>query len=160
MNFFPPLPVNSKTTLLYKLKEQRDEIFTIGFAVEVLVSKGTGLSFYSWDVGECGKHRPLWRCYFAIASIVIFVIDSVDRERLADSVNEELDRALLDSNNPPVLLVANKQDLSNALSTDQIEDILHLDKKKLSIVLGTWSELVRPIKQIWGQAFWRASDTF
>lgn len=54
-----------KTTILYKLKLNEDEINTVptvGFNVETVNYKK--LSFTVWDVGGQDKIRNLWRHYF------------------------------------------------------------------------------------------------
>ena len=52
---------------------------TIGFNVETINYKNLNLTV--WDVGGCDKIRPLWRHYYQNTSVVVFVIDSNDRER-------------------------------------------------------------------------------
>uniref|UniRef100_A0A3B4YEK9 ARF GTPase 5 n=1 Tax=Seriola lalandi dorsalis TaxID=1841481 RepID=A0A3B4YEK9_SERLL len=71
--------------------------------------------------------RPLWRHYFQNTQGLIFVVDSNDRERVAESA-EELSKMLLeDELKDAVLLVfANKQDLPNALSVSELTDKLGL----------------------------------
>ncbi|XP_023257682.1 ADP-ribosylation factor 5-like, partial [Seriola lalandi dorsalis] len=73
------------------------------------------------------KIRPLWRHYFQNTQGLIFVVDSNDRERVAESA-EELSKMLLeDELKDAVLLVfANKQDLPNALSVSELTDKLGL----------------------------------
>jgi signal recognition particle receptor subunit beta len=123
------LDAAGKTTILYKLKlgEIVTTIPTIGFNVETVEYKN--ISFTVWDVGGQDKIRPLWRHYFqntqgrythhrlyifttnGFCCIgLIFVVDSNDRERIAEA-REELMRMLAeDELRDAVLLVfANKQ---------------------------------------------------
>jgi ADP-ribosylation factor protein 1 len=76
------LDAAGKTTILYKLKlgEVVTTIPTVGFNVETL--ELNGLSFTVWDVGGCDKIKPLWRHYFKNCDIIIFVVDSCDRDRI------------------------------------------------------------------------------
>uniref|UniRef100_A0A668TB44 Uncharacterized protein n=1 Tax=Oreochromis aureus TaxID=47969 RepID=A0A668TB44_OREAU len=78
------LDAAGKTTILYKLKlgEIVTTIPTIGFNVETVEFKN--ISFTVWDVGGQDKIRPLWRHYFQNTQGLIFVVDSNDRERVAD----------------------------------------------------------------------------
>ena len=46
-------------------------------------------SFTVWDVGGQDKIRPLWRHYFQNTQGLIFVVDSNDRERVAEASEEE-----------------------------------------------------------------------
>ncbi|KAG7170430.1 ADP-ribosylation factor 1-like 2, partial [Homarus americanus] len=79
-----------KTTVLYKLKlgEVVTTIPTIGFNVETVEYKN--VSFTVWDVGGQERIRPLWRHYFQNTSAIIYVVDSNDPDRLAES-REELE---------------------------------------------------------------------
>ncbi|XP_072299097.1 ARF GTPase 2a [Eucyclogobius newberryi] len=121
------LDAAGKTTILYKLKlgEIVTTIPTIGFNVETVEYKN--ISFTVWDVGGQDKIRPLWRHYFQNTQGLIFVVDSNDRERLAEA-KEELNRMLgEDELRDAVLLVfANKQDLPNAMNAAEITDKLAL----------------------------------
>ncbi|XP_062522622.1 uncharacterized protein LOC134197338 isoform X2 [Corticium candelabrum] len=123
------LDAAGKTTVLYKLKlgEVVTTIPTIGFNVETVQYKN--INFTSWDVGGRDKIRPLWRHYFQQTDAVVFVVDSNDRERLPDS-REELHMLLKEEQleNALILVVANKQDLPNALSVNEIQKELGLDK--------------------------------
>jgi GTPase SAR1 family protein len=60
---------------------------------------------------------------------IIFVVDSNDRER-TDQVREELHRMFNDENlqHKSFLILANKQDLSNAMNVDELRDKLNLNK--------------------------------
>eukprot|EP00619_Florenciella_sp_RCC1007_P008993 CAMPEP_0205928366 /NCGR_PEP_ID=MMETSP1325-20131115/24648_1 /ASSEMBLY_ACC=CAM_ASM_000708 /TAXON_ID=236786 /ORGANISM="Florenciella sp., Strain RCC1007" /LENGTH=88 /DNA_ID=CAMNT_0053297393 /DNA_START=1 /DNA_END=263 /DNA_ORIENTATION=- len=76
-----------------------------------------------WDVGGCDKIRPLWRHYFQNTQALIFVVDSNDRERLPQA-KEELQRMLQEAelHEAALLVLANKQDLPNAMSPAEIEE--------------------------------------
>merc|ERR1712186_271515 len=111
------LDAAGKTTILYKLKlgEVVTTIPTIGFNVETVEYKN--ITFQVWDVGGQDKIRRLWRHYYVGTHGAIFVIDSSDRDRIQDA-REELTKMLSeDEMRDAVLLVmANKQDLPNAMS--------------------------------------------
>ncbi|XP_061179785.1 E3 ubiquitin-protein ligase TRIM23-like [Saccostrea echinata] len=110
-----------KTSILFKLKENEfiTTIPTIGFNVETVEYKN--VKFTIWDVGGQQKIRPLWKHYFFNTQAVIFVVDSSNRERLAESFNElaklvqekELKEASL-------LIFANKQDVETCVSIESI----------------------------------------
>nr|XP_022315502.1 ADP-ribosylation factor 3-like isoform X2 [Crassostrea virginica] len=102
-----------KTSILYKVKlnENVHTLPTNGFNVET-VSPVKGVSFTVWDVGGQDKMRPLWKHYYQNTEGLIYVVDSSDRERIAES-REEL-FGILQSDEMarvPVVVVANKQDL-------------------------------------------------
>lgn len=96
-----------------------------GFNVKTL--KHAELSLNVWDVGGQKSIRPYWRNYFDQSDALVYVIDSADRKRLEETGQELSD--LLDEEKlagVPVLVFANKQDLVNALSPDDIADTLNL----------------------------------
>ena len=83
---------------------------TLGFNVETVEYKN--IQFTVWDVGGQDKIRPLWRHYFQNTQGIIFVVDSNDRDRVAEA-REELQRMLNEDELRDALLLvfANKQDL-------------------------------------------------
>ncbi|KAK1387411.1 ADP-ribosylation factor [Heracleum sosnowskyi] len=121
------LDAAGKTTILYKLKlgEVVTTIPTIGFNVETVEYKN--ISFTVWDVGGQDKIRPLWRFYFQNTQGIIFVVDSNDRERVMEA-KDELHRMLNEDElrNAALLVLANKQDLPNAMNAAEMTDKLGL----------------------------------
>eukprot|EP01084_Bolivina_argentea_P263068 445141_1 len=118
-----------KTTILHQLKsgEKKPTVPTIGFNVETIALDN--MQICVWDVGGQDKLRSLWRSYYAGTSGVVFVIDSADINRL-DSVKDELHHLMheVELKYSIVAIVANKQDLPNALSGDKLIDELELTK--------------------------------
>jgi signal recognition particle receptor subunit beta len=87
------------------------------------------VDFITWDVGSRDKIRPLWKHYFAGLNGIIFVIDSGDRERF-DEAKEALWMVLESEELPSsaaVLIMANKQDISSAMTIEEITTGLKLD---------------------------------
>lgn len=120
-----------KTTILFKLKlgEVICTIPTIGFNVESVTYKN--LNFTVWDIGGQKTIRSLWYHYFQNTSAVIFVVDSSDLERIP-TVKEELHDIMKhhDLENAVLLVLANKQDLPNALSATEMAKQLDLASMK------------------------------
>ncbi|XP_061616468.1 ADP-ribosylation factor-like protein 4A [Phyllopteryx taeniolatus] len=122
-----------KTTVLYRLRfdEFVNAVPTKGFNTEkIKVSLGESRrtpSFRFWDVGGQEKLRPLWRSYTRCADGIVFVVDSVDAERIEEAKTElhKITR-LAENQGVPVLVVANKQDLRNSLSMTEMENMLAL----------------------------------
>ncbi|KAK9526361.1 hypothetical protein VZT92_015066 [Zoarces viviparus] len=122
-----------KTTVLYRLRfnEFVNTVPTKGFNTEkIKVSLGGSqrtASFHFWDVGGQEKLRPLWRSYTRCADGIVFVVDSVDAERIEEAKTElhKITR-LAENQGVPVLVVANKQDLRNSLSMAEMESMLAL----------------------------------
>merc|ERR1711941_92609 len=121
------LDAAGKTTILYKLKlgEIVTTIPTIGFNVETVEYKN--INFTVWDVGGQDKIRPLWRHYFQNTQGLIFVVDSNDRDRVGEA-SEELQKMLREDElrDATLLVLANKQDLPNAMSVSELTDKLGL----------------------------------
>ncbi|XP_061647767.1 ADP-ribosylation factor-like protein 4C [Phyllopteryx taeniolatus] len=112
-----------KTTVLYRLKlnEFVNTVPTIGFNAEKVRLHG-GVAFHVWDVGGQEKLRPLWRSYSRAADGLVYVVDSVDAERLEEA-RTELHKVtrLPENRGAPLLVIANKQDLPRSLQVEAIE---------------------------------------
>ena len=73
--------------------------------------------------------RPYWRNYYDQTDALIYVIDSADRKRMEETAVEL--QQLLDEerlSHVPLLVMANKQDLLNALSPAEISTELNLNE--------------------------------
>ncbi|GAA6071878.1 ADP-ribosylation factor-like protein 4C isoform X1 [Tachysurus ichikawai] len=121
-----------KTTVLYRLKfnEFVNTVPTIGFNTErVRLNNGAarGISCHVWDVGGQEKLRPLWKSYSRCTDGIVYVVDSVDAERL-DEAKAELHKVtrLTENQGAPLLIIANKQDLPGSLPAADIEKRLAL----------------------------------
>eukprot|EP01130_Rhizamoeba_saxonica_P005402 TRINITY_DN2159_c0_g1_i1.p1 TRINITY_DN2159_c0_g1~~TRINITY_DN2159_c0_g1_i1.p1 ORF type:complete len:204 (-),score=52.02 TRINITY_DN2159_c0_g1_i1:86-634(-) len=114
-----------KTTCLYKLKmgEVVTTVPTIGFNVETVEYKN--IKFTVWDVGGQDRIRKLWRHYYEGTNGLIYVVDSNDRERIEESALE-LEKLLQEEelHDACVLILANKQDLPNAVSVSELTEAL------------------------------------
>jgi len=130
------LDAAGKTTILRKLKFGKDaDIFgyvpTNGFNVETIKHKE--VSFMIWEVSGGDKIRPLWRNNYKECHCqgIIFVVDSSDRDRIQEAQTEFLRMINSDECQNAVLLVyANKQDLPNAMTAQEIADKLKLPSIK------------------------------
>jgi len=128
------LDAAGKTTFLYKLKlgEIVTTCPTIGFNVETVEYKTIQMTV--WDVGGPDKIRPLWRHYYQDTDAVIFMIDSNDRERITEANNELCNMMSEDLlRTVPLLIMANKQDLPNALTPFQVAVDLGLREENVML---------------------------
>jgi len=82
---------------------------------------------FHFTVGQ-DKIRPLWRHYFQNTSGMIYVVDSNDRDRIEES-SRELRYLLQEEELQSVVLLvlANKQDLPNAMTSKELADNLHMN---------------------------------
>jgi small GTP-binding protein len=116
-----------KTTILYKLKSNENikTIPTIGFNIENLEYKGLKISM--WDIGGQDNFRPLWKTYYFGTNAVIYVVDSTDRDRI--EINYETLHTMFstqDLESAHLLVYANKQDMPQAMTPQEISEALNL----------------------------------
>ncbi|XP_054889648.1 ADP-ribosylation factor-like protein 14 [Poeciliopsis prolifica] len=122
-----------KSTLLYKLKHNVSvsTVPTIGFNVEMLEARKNrkNISVTVWDVGGQGRMREHWQEYYQNAAAVVFVVDASDFGRM-DEARGEMEKALRSDHlrGCPVLLLANKQDVSGALTVTEMKDKFNMRK--------------------------------
>ncbi|RWS20831.1 ADP-ribosylation factor-like protein 4A [Leptotrombidium deliense] len=121
-----------KTTALYRLKfdQYLNTVPTIGFNCEKIKGhsgKAKGTSFLIWDIGGQDKLRPLWRSYTRCTDGIVFVVDSVDDERMEEAKMELMRTVKAPENvGVPILVLANKQDLPGAKEPKEIAKTLGL----------------------------------
>lgn len=125
------LDAAGKTTILYKLKlnELVTTIPTIGFNVDRIEYRN--INFTIWDVGGQDKIRPLWRYYYENIQALIFVVDCNDNNRIEDA-KEEFMRMMHEDQlrDVTVLVLANKQDLPNAISCAELTNRFEMNSLK------------------------------
>lgn len=117
-----------KTTILRKFcGEPIDKIEpTLGFNIKTLEHRSYKLNV--WDVGGQRTIRAYWRNYFEQTDGLIWVVDSSDLARL-ETCRDEL-FSLLDQEKlagASLLIFANKQDMANSLSAEDIAQVLKLN---------------------------------
>ena len=117
-----------KTTILKKYNgEDISHISpTLGFNIKTLEYQGYKLNV--WDVGGQTTIRSYWRNYFEQTDGLVWVVDSGDKIRLEDC-RRELHQLLLQERlaGASLLVFCNKQDLSGALTLEEIKDFLQLE---------------------------------
>ena len=120
-----------KTTILYKMKlgEVINTMPTIGFNMETTQYRNYIIN--TWDSGNYNYLRTVVRFYLMNSYAIIFVVDSTDIDRFDDAATA-LGKVLIEVefNNAPLLVLANKQDLKNAVPPTEIANKLGLPKLK------------------------------
>ncbi|KAM9845051.1 ADP-ribosylation factor-like protein 14 [Aulostomus maculatus] len=122
-----------KSTILYKVKHNAcvNTVPTIGFNVEMLEARRNRKNFTLtlWDVGGQEQMRQHWKSFHQDTAAILFVVDSSDRRRLEEA-RRELENTLRSDQlqNRPLILLANKQDVSGALTVTEIKDRFNLRK--------------------------------
>ncbi|WZZ39396.1 hypothetical protein YC2023_035655 [Brassica napus] len=126
-----------KTTFLEKLKTiysiseglPHDRIVpTVGLNIGRIEVSNAKIVF--WDLGGQPGLRSIWEKYYEEAHALIYLIDAACPSRFEES-KSALEKALRheDLQGAPLLILANKQDLSNAVSAEELDR--YLDLKKL-----------------------------
>ncbi len=117
-----------KTTVLKKFNG--DDINsvepTLGFQIKSLTYNDYTLNV--WDVGGQQTIRSYWRNYYESTDGLVWVVDSADVRRLLDC-KKELSELLKQEKlaGASLLVLANKQDIKDALTHEQIAKVLDLD---------------------------------
>ncbi|CAF2528786.1 unnamed protein product [Rotaria sp. Silwood2] len=118
-----------KTTVLNVAKFGKDipTVPTIG--AEIVTLAINNISILAIDEGGRSRARVFQRIHYRKASGIILVIDSTDSERITEVRDELLQISNEEElENKPILIFANKQDLSNSMTLDEIQDKLNLTK--------------------------------
>ncbi|KAL2341243.1 hypothetical protein Fmac_009183 [Flemingia macrophylla] len=126
-----------KTTLLEKMKSVYSNIEgippdriipTVGLNIGRIEVANNKLVF--WDLGGQPGLRSIWEKYYEEAHAVVFVIDASCPSRFEDA-KSALEKVLRheDLQGAPLLILANKQDLPEAVSAEELAQ--YLDLKKL-----------------------------
>lgn len=120
-----------KTTIVKKLSGQPiDKIEpTLGFNIQTLEHSEYKLNL--WDIGGQSSIRAYWRNYFERTDGLVWVVDSCDRARL-HLCRQELEKLLQQERlaGASLLVLANKQDMDDTMSSDTIRDVLGLDENQ------------------------------
>eukprot|EP00163_Fabomonas_tropica_P032925 TRINITY_DN8452_c0_g2_i4.p3 TRINITY_DN8452_c0_g2~~TRINITY_DN8452_c0_g2_i4.p3 ORF type:complete len:180 (+),score=60.29 TRINITY_DN8452_c0_g2_i4:228-767(+) len=116
-----------KTTCLKKMSEEdiTHIMPTQGFNIKSLTHDNFKMNV--WDIGGQRAIRPYWRNYYDNTDALLYVIDSADRARLEET-GQELNLLLQEEKlaGVPLMVLANKQDLLNALPAKEIAEGLNL----------------------------------
>lgn len=123
------LDCSGKTTVVSSLlgKSLSDIAPTLGFKIDTWRPQNTSLAVALWDVGGQQTIRTYWRNYFSSTDALIWVVDSTDRGRM-DVCRKALKEVLYAERlqGCPVMVLCNKQDVSSALSVEEISAAITL----------------------------------
>ena len=129
---------SGKTKIFSQLKNYKnpEAIPTIGFNIEIIYYKDIQLTIY--DVGGQDKLRVLWKHHYKLSDGIIFVLDSTDNDNIEDAA-VELKKMFIDEDlyECPILVMANKQDLSGAFSPAEIINKFgfgEIDRRKFHVI--------------------------
>lgn len=117
-----------KSTLLHMLKDDRMaqlEPTTHPQSEELVMGN---IRFRTFDLGGHEIARKIWKDYLGFVDAVVFIVDSVDRERFL-LAREELQSLLTmeELQATPFVILGNKIDLPEAASEEELKDMLGLN---------------------------------
>ncbi|KAK9512640.1 hypothetical protein O3M35_001018 [Rhynocoris fuscipes] len=128
---------SGKSTIVGQLKSDGDKLSsivpTVGLNVEHFRCKYQNVLFTTFDMSGQGRYRYLWERYYKTCDGIIFVVDSSDRLRLAvarDELHLLLQHPDIASRRIPILFLANKMDVREALSSVKIATAFGLENIK------------------------------
>lgn len=145
-----------KTTFLQAAQDfrKRGTVPTVGLNIgQLAIDSRTRLKF--WDLGGQTELQSLWEKYYDEAHAIIFVVDSTDRDRI-QAVREALESVLINDkvDGLPILMLANKQDMPDALSVSDIQEIFN----KIAELLSARDSKVLSISALEGTGVKEALD--
>ncbi|XP_028668756.1 ADP-ribosylation factor-like 10 [Erpetoichthys calabaricus] len=122
---------------------------TRGFnAISVKVE---GYKLHLLEIGGSKNLRTYWPQYLKRACVLVYVVDSTDRERLP-LAKEELHSLLQAASELPLVVLANKQDLPNAVSISELHEALMLDTvehQRECFLLALNLDLAESLMDLW-----------
>ncbi|TPX33024.1 hypothetical protein SmJEL517_g04028 [Synchytrium microbalum] len=126
---------------------------TVGMNMGKIDIKTTRINF--WDLGGQRELHGIWEKYYTEAHAVVFVVDSTDQERI-EQCKDTFERVVTNDiiEGIPVLMLANKQDVPDALKVHEIKEIFN----HIAVKLGARDSKVLAISALQGEGVMEAVD--
>ncbi|KAI9006627.1 ADP-ribosylation factor family-domain-containing protein [Phycomyces nitens] len=151
-----------KTTLLERIKSvfmgvpglAPEKIApTVGLNIGRVDIKSARINF--WDLGGQRDLQSIWERYYAECHAIVFVVDSTDKKRL-EECKDTFEKMITNDRveGVPILMLANKQDLSGALRVEDIKEVFN----KIAVKLGARDSRVLPVSALEGNGVKDAID--
>ena len=97
-----------------------------GWLLKRKVKKGN-VTIKLWDIGGQPRFRSMWERYCRRVSVIVYVVDAADAENLPKAKEEFMELVSKPALAAiPVLVLGNKNDLSEALNVDELIDLFEL----------------------------------
>ncbi|KAI3385483.1 hypothetical protein SNEBB_007042 [Seison nebaliae] len=120
---------------------------TVGFNMKK-ITKGN-MSIKLWDIGGQARFRSMWERYCRGVNAIIYMVDAADSDKIEPTRTELhnlLDKPQLDG--IPVLILGNKNDLPNAMNSDDLINALQLNGQNATRELCCYSISCRENKNL------------
>lgn len=126
-------------SLVFKHQSGSYDLAHLGVIIEA--AKFDKVEFIVHCPSGLDKIRPIWSHYYDKTDCIIMMIDSVNRDTFDEAREELWNRIIKDSKTftKPLLVFANKQDMDNAVSVNDIVQIMGLDRPTIhanTLILG------------------------
>lgn len=135
------LQCSGKSTLTSQLSMEKvkDKGPTLGLDVKSF--KQGSVTMNVWDLGGHVNYRPEWVHYAVGCDVILFVVDSSDKEKIPQA-KLELHKLLSEKlmNNIPLLVIGNKIDLPGHLNEKEIIEQMsldYLDKNQWLVIMAS-----------------------
>jgi len=88
-----------------------------------------GVTFKLFDIGGHQMYQSLWGVYGKNSNVIIYVIDSSDHESI-QACNDQIESLLENDEirHIPIIIIANKQDLPEAMKASEISEKMRLQQ--------------------------------
>ena len=132
------LDCSGKTTLTKRLKniaEGYDFYTSTSFMnIEQITLPSTNKPCVVYDMSGQGRYRECWNDFYAEVDGIFFIVDATDHQRL--SIVQEMltyisQDTLLRNSSIPFLIIFNKMDHKDALSSKEMLDFIEFNEIKL-----------------------------
>ncbi|KAL0093731.1 ADP-ribosylation factor family-domain-containing protein [Phycomyces blakesleeanus] len=126
---------------------------TVGLNIGRVDIKSARINF--WDLGGQRDLHSIWERYYTECHAIVFVVDSTDKKRL-EECKDTFEKMITNDRveGVPILMLANKQDLSGALRVEEIKEVFN----KIAVKLGARDSRVLPISALEGNGVKDAID--
>ena len=117
-----------KTTIINRLLKSEFNLVRPTFGINIEIYKYGSLEFIVYDIGgQTPLRESLWNKFVASADGIVFVFDSADKKRFKLAV-QEFYNTLTYNKKAPLLFLANKIDLKEAVDFNKIRSLFNFNK--------------------------------
>ncbi|KAI9197442.1 P-loop containing nucleoside triphosphate hydrolase protein [Polychytrium aggregatum] len=126
---------------------------TVGLNIGKIDTGHSRINF--WDLGGQRELHSLWDKYYTECHAILFVVDATDQGRL-EEVKTTFEGVITNDHieGVPILMLANKQDMDEALKVHEIKELFN----PVAVKLGARDSKVLPVSALKGDGIQEAVD--